>query len=115
MYEIVKETQQTAFEAVKPGVTCERIDIAARKVLAKYGVEEFMPHRVGHGLGMDGHEYPYMVKGNKRLLEPGMVFSVEPGLYFPGKWGIRIEDIVYVTEDGAESFYHSTKEFNVLT
>lgn len=114
MYNIVKETQQTTFEAVKPGVTCESIDITARKVLAKYGVEKYMPHRVGHGLGMDGHEYPYLVKGNKRLLEPGMVFSVEPGLYFPGKWGIRIEDIVYVTEDGAESFYHSTKEYHVL-
>lgn len=112
MYEIVKECQRTAFEAVKPGVTCESIDIVGRKVLAKYGVEEYMPHRIGHGLGMDGHEYPYLVKGNKRLLEPGMVFSVEPGLYFPGKWGIRIEDIVYVTEDGAESLYHSTKEFH---
>ena len=59
---------------------------------------------------MNGHEYPYIVRGNNRLLEPGMVFSVEPGLYIPGKWGIRIEDIVYVTEDGAESFFHSTKE-----
>ena len=114
MYEIVKEAQQTSFEAVKPGVTCESIDITCRKVLAKYGVEKYMPHRVGHGLGMDGHEYPYLVKGNKRILEPGMVFSIEPGLYFPGKWGIRIEDIVYVTENGAESFFHSTKEYHEL-
>ncbi|HUS77725.1 MAG TPA: Xaa-Pro peptidase family protein [Patescibacteria group bacterium] len=112
MYEIVKECQRTAFEAVKPGVTCESIDIVGCNVMKKYGVEEFLPHRIGHGLGMDGHEYPYLVRGNKRVLEPGMVFSVEPGLYFPGKWGIRIEDIVYVTEDGAESLYHSTKEFN---
>ncbi len=112
MYEVVKETQRTAFEAVRPGATCESIDLVGRKVLARHTVERYMEHRIGHGLGMDGHEYPYLVRGNRRLLEPGMVFSVEPGLYFPGKWGIRIEDIVYVTDDGAESLYHSTKEFN---
>lgn len=115
MYEIVKECQQTAFEAIRPGVTCESIDLAGRAVLDKYGVGKYLYHRIGHGLGMNGHEYPYIVRGNKRLLEPGMVFSVEPGLYLPGKWGIRIEDIVYVTEDGAESFFHSTKEFNAVS
>jgi Xaa-Pro dipeptidase len=115
MYEIVRECQQTAFEAVRPGVTCESVDLAGRAVLDKYGVGEYLDHRIGHGLGMNGHEYPYIVRGNKRLLEPGMVFSVEPGLYVPGKWGIRIEDIVYVTEDGAESFFHSTKEFNEVS
>jgi Xaa-Pro dipeptidase len=115
MYEIVKECQQTAFEAIRPGVTCESIDLAGRAVLDKYGVGKYLDHRIGHGLGMNGHEYPYIVRGNKRLLEPGMVFSVEPGLYLPGKWGIRIEDIVYVTEDGAESFFHSTKEFNEVS
>ncbi len=115
MYEIVKECQQMAFEAIRPGVTCESIDLAGRAVLDKYGVGKYLDHRIGHGLGMNGHEYPYIVRGNKRLLEPGMVFSVEPGLYIPGKWGIRIEDIVYVTEDGAESFFHSTKEFNEVS
>jgi Xaa-Pro aminopeptidase len=63
-------------------------------------------------LGLDGHEPPYIVEGNKRKLEPGMVFTVEPGIYFPGKWGIRIEDTVYVTEDGGETFFHSTKDFH---
>jgi len=100
---------------VRPGFTCESIDLTGRAVLDKYGVGEYLDHRIGHGLGMNGHEYPYIVRGNKRLLEPGMVFSVEPGLYIPGKWGIRIEDIVYVTEDGAESFFHSTKEFNEVS
>jgi Xaa-Pro aminopeptidase len=114
IYEVVKETQRTAFEAVKPGVTCESVDLAGRKILAKHGLAEFCDHRIGHGLGMDGHEYPYIVKGNKRLIEPGMVFSIEPGVYLPGKWGIRIEDIIYVTEDGVESLYHSTKEYNTV-
>jgi len=81
-------------------------------VLDKYDVGEYMEHRVGHGLGMDGHEYPYLVRGNKTIIEPGMVFSIEPGLYLPGKWGIRIEDIVYVTKDGAETFFNSTKDYH---
>ncbi len=111
VYEIVKRAQQTAFEAVRPGVTCESIDLAGRRVIEKAGYGEYFTHRIGHGLGLDGHEPPYIVWGNKRKLESGMVFSIEPGIYLPGKWGIRIEDIVYVTENGAESFYHSSKEF----
>ena len=110
-YEVVKEAQQTAFEAVRPGVTCESVDLAGRRIIEKAGYGKCFTHRIGHGLGLDVHEYPYLVRGNKSKLEPGMVFSVEPGVYLPGKWGIRIEDIVYVTEDGAKSFYSSTKEF----
>lgn len=112
LYEIVREAQQTAFEAIRPGVTCESIDAIGRKIIEKYGYGKYFSHRLGHGLGLDGHEYPYLVQGNKRKLEPGMVMSVEPGIYIPGKWGIRIEDIVYVTEDGAETLHHSTKEFH---
>jgi Xaa-Pro aminopeptidase len=112
VYEVVKKAQQTAFDAVRPGVTCESIDLAGRKVIEKAGYGQYFTHRIGHGLGLDGHELPYIVKDNKRKLEPGMVFSIEPGIYLLGKWGIRIEDVVYVTEDGAESFYHSTKEFH---
>jgi len=112
IYKIVQEAQKTSFEAVKPGMTCESIDLICRKVLDKYDVGEYMEHRVGHGLGMDGHEYPYLVRGNKTIIEPGMVFSIEPGLYLPGKWGIRIEDIVYVTKDGAETFFNSTKDYH---
>jgi Xaa-Pro dipeptidase len=73
-----------------------------------------MDHRVGHGLGMDGHEYPYIVQGNNTVIESGMVFSVEPGIYIPGKWGLRIEDIIYVTDSGCESFFHSSKDYNVV-
>lgn len=111
VYEVVKKAQQTAFEAIRPGVTCESIDLAGRRVIAKEGYGEYFTHRLGHGLGLDIHEPPYIVRDNYRKLEPGMVFSVEPGIYLPKKWGIRIEDIVYVTEDGAESFYKSTKGF----
>jgi len=110
-YEVVKKAQQVAFEAVRPGVTCESVDRIGRKVIEKYGYGQYFTHRIGHGLGLDGHEPPYLVRGNKRKLEPGMVTSVEPGLYVTGRWGIRIEDIVYVTEDGARSFFSSTKEF----
>ena len=112
VYEVVKRAQRTAFEAIRPGVTCESIDLSGRRVIEKAGYGEYFTTRIGHGLGLDVHEPPYIVKGNKRKLEPGMVFSVEPGIYLPQKWGIRIEDIVYVTEDGAESFYSSTKEFH---
>jgi Xaa-Pro aminopeptidase len=111
-YEVVKEAQQTAFKAVHPGVTCESVDLAGRRIIEKAGYGKYFTHRIGHGLGLDGHEYPYLVRGNKMKLEPGMVFSIEPGVYLPGKWGIRIEDIVYVTEDGAKSLYSSTKEFH---
>ena len=114
VYEVVKEAQQTAFEAVRPGVTCERIDAIGRRVIEKAGYGKYFTHRIGHGLGLDGHEYPYLVKGNKQKLDPGMVFSVEPGIYIPGKWGIRIEDIVYVTQDGARSFFESSKEYHEL-
>jgi len=112
LYEYVRESQQTAYEACGPGVTCESIDVIGREVLDKYGYGKYLENRIGHGLGLDIHEHPYLVRGNKQLLEPGMVFSVEPGIYMPGKYGIRIEDIVYVTDDGCESFYHSTKEFH---
>ncbi len=112
VYEVVKTAQQTAFEAIRPGRTCESIDSAGRRVIEKAGYGEYFTHRIGHGLGLDVHEPPYMVRGNKRKLQPGMVFSVEPGIYLPGKWGIRIENIVYVTEDGAESFFSSDREFH---
>jgi Xaa-Pro dipeptidase len=111
VYEVVKKANETAFQAIRPGVTCESIDRAGREVIEKAGYGEFFTHRIGHGLGLDAHEPPYVVLGNKRKLEPGMVFSVEPGIYLPEKWGIRIENIVYVTEDGPESFYSSPAEF----
>jgi Xaa-Pro aminopeptidase len=114
IYKKLQDVQQKVSEAVKPGITCESLDLLCKKLMKKAGVAQFMDHRVGHGLGMDGHEYPYIVQGNNTVIESGMVFSVEPGIYIPGKWGLRIEDIIYVTDSGCESFFHSSKDYNVV-
>jgi len=103
VWDIVKKAQIAALESVRPGVNCEQIDRAARKVVedAGYGPGyKYFTHRVGHGIGMEGHEYPYLVKGNKLKLQPGMTFSDEPGIYIYGEFGIRLEDCFVVTEDG---------------
>ncbi len=105
VWDIVKKAQTAAQNAVRPGVTCESIDMAARKVVedAGFGPDyKFFGHRVGHGIGMEGHEYPYLVRGNKLKLQPGMTFSNEPGIYIYGDFGVRIEDCFYVTEDGGK-------------
>jgi len=102
IYEIVKQAQQAAFETIRPGVACQDVDRAARKIISDAGYGEYFIHRVGHGLGLEIHEPPYLVEGNTQPLEAGMVTSDEPGIYIPGKWGVRIEDAVLVTEDGAE-------------
>ena len=101
-YSILQRAQRVAVEAVRPGVTAEQIDAAARDVLAEAGLAEYFVHRTGHGIGLSVHEEPYIVAGNDLPLVPGMAFSVEPGIYFPGQWGARIEDIVIVTAAGAE-------------
>ena len=85
------------------GLTAEQIDAAARDVLAAEGMGEAFVHRTGHGIGLSVHEEPYIVAGNRLELQEGMAFSVEPGIYFPGEWGARIEDIVIVTADGVQS------------
>lgn len=106
-WELVKKAQSTAFAAIKPGVPCEDIDAAARKVIngAGYGpgYKNFF-HRLGHGIGLDVHEWTYLVKGNKTTLQPGMCFSNEPGIYVVGEFGVRLEDCFHVTENGYESF-----------
>ncbi len=96
VYEIVKESQETAFQQVKEGITAGDIDSAARNVIAKYGYDKYFIHRTGHGLGIDVHEEPYISPGNTKLLKEGMVFTIEPGIYLHGKFGIRIEDDVVV-------------------
>jgi Xaa-Pro aminopeptidase len=102
-YAVLQEAQQAAVDAVRPGVTAESIDAAARSVIAAAGFGDYFIHRTGHGIGLDVHEEPYIVAGNQLVLEPGMAFSVEPGIYQAGRWGARIEDIVIVTADGVES------------
>ncbi|SEH76361.1 Xaa-Pro aminopeptidase [Mycolicibacterium rutilum] len=101
-YAVLQRAQQAAVAAVRPGVTAEQVDAAARDVLAAEGLADAFVHRTGHGIGLSVHEEPYIVAGNSLPLEAGMAFSVEPGIYFPGEWGARIEDIVVVTDDGAE-------------
>jgi Xaa-Pro dipeptidase len=104
VYEIVFRAHMAAREAIRPGVPGEQIDQAARKVIEDAGYGEYFYHRLGHGIGMNGHEAPNMVAGNTEPLEPGNCFSVEPGIYIEGEFGVRIENIVYCTEDGYKSF-----------
>jgi Xaa-Pro dipeptidase len=107
VFEIVFKAQSAALAAAKPGVQCQAVDAAARKVItnAGYGPDyKHFTHRVGHGIGMDGHEWPYLVRGNTTLLAPNMCFSDEPGIYIRGEFGVRLEDDMHITENGAELF-----------
>ncbi|TDD18987.1 aminopeptidase P family protein [Kribbella turkmenica] len=113
-YAVLRDAQQAAVDAVRPGVSAETVDAAARDVIAAAGFGEFFIHRTGHGIGLDVHEEPYIVAGNALPLEPGMAFSVEPGIYQPGRWGARIEDIVVVTADGVEPMNRRPHELVVL-
>jgi len=101
VYGVVRRAQEAGVAAVRPGVTAESIDQAARSVIEQAGYGEYFITRTGHGIGLEVHEHPYMVAGNTTPLEPGMAFSVEPGIYLPGEFGVRIEDIVVVGESGA--------------
>ena len=101
VYDVVRRAQQTAFEAVRPGVPAEEVDRAARDVIEAAGYGDRFIHRTGHGIGLEVHEPPYIVAGDATPLRPGMTFSIEPGIYLPGRFGVRIEDIVAVTQDGA--------------
>jgi Xaa-Pro aminopeptidase len=113
-YAVLQRAQAAAVAAVKPGVTAEAVDAAARDVIAAAGFGEYFIHRTGHGIGLDVHEEPYIIAGNALPLEPGMAFSVEPGIYQPGRWGARVEDIVIVTEDGVEPVNNQPHELVVL-
>ena len=107
VFDIVHRAQKAALAAARPGVAAETVDAAARKVITEAGFGpafRYFSHRLGHGIGMDGHEWPYLVPGNKMPLGAGMTFSDEPGIYQPGKFGVRIEDDMYVTQNGAEMF-----------
>lgn len=100
VYDIVYQAQAAAFDAVCPGATGHDVDAAARRVIADAGYGEFFIHRTGHGIGLDDHETPFIVAGNRGKLLPGNCFSIEPGIYLPGKFGVRLENIVFVADDG---------------
>jgi Xaa-Pro aminopeptidase len=113
-YQVLRDAQEAACAAVRPGVSAEAVDAAARDPIAAAGYGPQFVHRTGHGIGLETHEDPYIVAGNRELLEPGMAFSVEPGIY-PGLHGARIEDIVVCTEQGYERLNHGTRELVVVS
>jgi Xaa-Pro aminopeptidase len=114
LYEAVLEAQLAAIDAVRPGVTCAEVDNAARRVLRKRGLGRYFTHSTGHGLGLEIHEAPRLAAGQTQKLEPGMVVTIEPGAYVPGKWGVRIEDVIVVTSSGCEVLTPSDKELVTL-
>ncbi|MFF4188687.1 M24 family metallopeptidase [Streptomyces sp. NPDC001691] len=114
VHDVVRAAQQAGFEAVRPGVACQDIDRAARAVIADAGYGEYFIHRTGHGIGVTTHEPPYMIEGEERPLVPGMCFSIEPGIYLPGRFGVRIEDIVTVTDDGGRRFNNTDRAMAIV-
>jgi Xaa-Pro aminopeptidase len=113
-YDVLEAAQRAACDAVKPGVTAQSIDAVARDAISAAGYAEYFVHRTGHGIGLEEHEDPYIVAGNDEPLDPGMAFSVEPGIYLPGRHGARIEDILVVTETGAESLNREPRALTVV-
>jgi Xaa-Pro aminopeptidase len=113
-YAVLERAHQAAVDVVAPGVAAEVVDRAARAVIADAGYGDLFIHRTGHGIGLDVHEDPYIVEGNSRLLEPGMAFSIEPGIYSAGRWGMRIEDIVTVTDSGVRNLNRSSRRLAVV-
>ncbi|MET9963636.1 aminopeptidase P family protein [Streptomyces sp. NPDC006326] len=114
VHDVVREAQQAARAVVRPGIACQEVDRAARAVITEFGYGDRFIHRTGHGIGVTTHEPPYMVEGEEQLLVPGMCFSVEPGVYLPGRFGVRIEDIVTVTASGGRSFNEAPRELAVV-
>lgn len=114
IYDTVLKSQLAAIDAVKPGVTCAEVDLASRNLIRDAGFGEYFPHRLGHGLGISIHEYPSVTETNSLVLEQGMVFTIEPGIYVPNVAGVRIEDDVYVTENGVEILTKFPKELQVI-
>lgn len=115
VYDIVLRANEAALAALRTGNTCQDADRAARRLITGAGYGEAFIHRVGHGLGLDGHEEPYLVEGNTLPLRAGMVVSDEPGIYLAGRFGVRIEDAVIVTDDGGEKINHARRELTVMS
>lgn len=110
IYKVCLEAQLAAQNAAKPGITAAELDQVARDIITKAGYGEYFNHRLGHGMGMSEHEFPSIMAGNDLVLQPGMCFSIEPGIYIPDVAGVRIEDCIHITENGNEPFTHTTKE-----
>ncbi|MEA2022790.1 MAG: Xaa-Pro peptidase family protein [Actinomycetota bacterium] len=113
-YAVLERAQAAAVASVRPGTTAEAIDTAARSIISAAGYGEFFIHRTGHGIGLDAHEQPYIVQGNTGPIREGMAFSIEPGIYLPDRWGMRIEDIVVVTDDGVERLNRSSRKLRFV-
>ena len=115
VHDIVRLAQQAGFEAVKPGIECQEVDRVPRAVITEAGYGEYFIHRTGHGIGITTHEPPYMVEGETHIVQPGMCFSIEPGIYLPNRFGVRIEDIVTVTSDGGRRLNQTPHEMRVVS
>lgn len=114
IFDIVREAQFRAQNAVKPGITAGELDEIARDYITQQGYGDYFNHRLGHGIGQNAHEFPSIVKGNDLVIEEGMCFSLEPGIYIPNEIGVRIEDCVYVTQTGCEAFTKSSKDLHII-
>jgi Xaa-Pro dipeptidase len=114
IYEVVKLANQAGRDAAKPGAPCSDVDDGARDAIEDNGYGQYFTHRTGHGLGMEAHEEPYMRAGNSMKLQSGMTFTVEPGIYLDGRGGVRIEDNVVITEDGARTLSSFPRELRVV-
>lgn len=115
VHDVVRRAQEAGYAAAREGARCTDVDAAARKVIAGAGYGDHFIHRLGHGIGLDGHEHPYLVNGNEEPLEPGMAFSIEPGIYLPGRFGVRIEDVAAIGPDGrAEPFNNADRALAIV-
>jgi Xaa-Pro aminopeptidase len=114
MYAVLYEAQQAAVQSVRPGMTCEAVDAVARDLMSDAGIGELFIHRIGHGIGLQSHEEPYLVSGNSLAIEEGMAFSIEPGFYLEGRFGARIEDIVICTADGVMPVNHRPHHLQII-
>jgi D-alanyl-D-alanine dipeptidase len=114
IFTVLEGAQAAAVDAVRPGVAAQDIDRTAREVIERAGYEPYFIHRTGHGIGLETHEHPYIVEGNELQLEAGMTFSIEPGVYLPGRFGMRIEDIVAVTATGVERLNRSERGLAIV-
>lgn len=109
-YKVLQDAQMASLQFAKPGRTAEEIDASSRTPISEAGYGEYFTHRLGHGIGLSGHEEPFIIAGNDLVIQESMAFSIEPGIYMPGKWGMRIEDIVTTTKDGIESLNQGPRE-----